>query len=774
MVRRSIPFALILLSILASAEHGARSHQKISLEGFATKESKFHRLRGVDDDETVTVEQESEPHESRLEYQIDGPRDVDDDRTAFAVHESGTRQFENEAMDEDWTVHTDPDTGRKYYYNAATDESRWEKPEESKSRRSNAADDETSTNAQESEPQESRSTDGDEDDEEWAEYTDPDSGRKYYYNAVTDESRWEKPEESGYRIPAAGEKPKLGDRAKAAAKRMKSKMKTKMKNGERKVKAKVEPKHMNATSVTELEEETGKLEEEVIAKFIDVPIALAIVASLFLGGVVERLEIEWLPESAVTIAIGACLGFYMKATIGHLAFFEDEHVFNETCSTFLNLFLLPILMFEAGWSMRYKDFASQFQYIMLFAVVGSLISFIVVGSCILVTGRMGLHGVRFPRTAFAYASLIAATDPVATLATYSKLKVDALLNMLVFGDSIFNDAVAIVLFKVLNNDAIMGTFDSRPSLQELAGHISWGIFSIFFGSVGIGFGIGAIFLLVLKSLHMRDSPRLEVLSLAALAYVCFAFAETLEMSGIIATMFCSILVGIYARYHLSNGGALLGSYFLKQIATLMDTCIFLLIGFCTVRLGKQGLLFGSWAMLFCLLGRAGGVFPVALLTNAIKRKVMRTNRLQESDVHLISEQAMFMMWHASLRGAISLTLTMQLGDWVDKLDGKGTREIMQTGTYILIIVFLFVFGGSTTALLHKFKIPMGETTPSDALYKTEALGWEQKLLARIHDKVMLPLFVGKGQIKNIDDVCDVDVEDVLEKNTAAQASLAKD
>merc|ERR1719329_1498485 len=99
---------------------------------------------------------------------------------------------------------------------------------------------------------------------------------------------------------------------------------------------------------------------------------------------------------------------------------------------------------------------------MIFACVGSLIAFMTVGFIIFYTGNMGFHTVTMARTAFAYASLVSATDPVATLATYSSLKVDPLLNIMVFGDSTFNDAVAIVLFKVLNSDAIMGTPDTRP------------------------------------------------------------------------------------------------------------------------------------------------------------------------------------------------------------------------------------------------------------------------------------------------------------------------
>ena len=48
---------------------------------------------------------------------------------------------------------------------------------------------------------------------------------------------------------------------------------------------------------------------------------------------------------------------------------------------------------------------------------------------------------------FAFGSMISAVDPVATLAIFNALDVDPILYMLVFGESILNDAVAIVLTK---------------------------------------------------------------------------------------------------------------------------------------------------------------------------------------------------------------------------------------------------------------------------------------------------------------------------------------
>jgi len=341
--------------------------------------------------------------------------------------------------------------------------------------------------------------------------------------------------------------------------------------------------------------------------------------------------------------------------------------------------------------------------------------------------------------------LIAATDPVATLATYSKLKVDPLLNILVFGDSVLNDAVAIVLFKVLNSDEIMGTVDSRPSLDQLTWQILSGVVTIFLGSLAAGLFVAAVFLLLLRFIDLRHNPHVEILALLSVGFGCFAFGEAIGMSGIIATIFCSMVLGIYARPHMSAGGGLLSNFFLKQVAGLMDTSVFLLTGVCFVNLGPTGLWFGACAMLFCLLGRGAAVFPICLLVNAMKTSLGRAKGAPREDWNLLSKNAMFMIWHAGLRGGIALVLCMQLGPWVDKLDGPETRHILQTGTCFLICVFLLVFGGSTELLLKKFGIPMGEETAPDYLYRKEASGKMQDLFAWLNDKFMVPVFVGNAR-----------------------------
>merc|ERR1719277_1082769 len=130
-------------------------------------------------------------------------------------------------------------------------------------------------------------------------------------------------------------------------------------------------------------------------------------------------------------------------------------------------------MFESGWSLRTRDWASQLGYIMLFAIAGTVLSLLVVAALIHWTSHW--HGINSWRTALAYASLISSVDPVATLATFNQLNVDPLLFILVFGESQINDAVAITVFEALNKHSLE---DPWRLLGTMAGSL--------FGSIALG------------------------------------------------------------------------------------------------------------------------------------------------------------------------------------------------------------------------------------------------------------------------------------------------
>jgi len=427
------------------------------------------------------------------------------------------------------------------------------------------------------------------------------------------------------------------------------------------------------------------------------------------GHMLHKSHISWIPESLVVVILGIVVGYILPtgdSSVGsfHLSSItiEEESLINEMI---LNFVLLPIIIFEAGWSMRHKDFISQLPYILLFAIFGTLISMMVVGGLML--WLSDYTGITQVRTAMCYAALISAVDPVATLATYAHLRVDPLLNTLVFGESVINDAVAIVLFKVLN-DAGVGEYNAMSNSQ-LMGDLLRGVGGLLFFSVGVGLLLGVAFILCMRVTDMGQNPQFAALYIFFSCFFTYNFAESvLGLSGIIAVLFCGMLMGGYASPHMNGEGTLLTSFLLKQSASIADMVVFMFVGVSVVYVKPDsGLYLGLWVSLFCLVGRMCSTWPLGHLSNFIKNTALKNRPVEKR--HILSWQHMLMMWHAGLRGGIALVLTLELGDWVDELEGSGTKEKLRNCTVVIIVLFLAIFGGSTAISLEALGIPMKGT-----------------------------------------------------------------
>jgi NhaP-type Na+/H+ or K+/H+ antiporter len=149
-----------------------------------------------------------------------------------------------------------------------------------------------------------------------------------------------------------------------------------------------------------------------------------------------------IPESGVTVVLGVVLGLvFAKLMPGEVA---AAAVFNQEVFYFV---LLPIIIFESGYSLDKAPFRDNFLAINVFAIFGTVISALVIGAIVLLASRSGIGPVLAPEEAFAFASLLSATDPVATLTVFGALGVEPTLNALVYGESVLNDAVGIVLYQ---------------------------------------------------------------------------------------------------------------------------------------------------------------------------------------------------------------------------------------------------------------------------------------------------------------------------------------
>jgi sodium/hydrogen exchanger 8 len=195
---------------------------------------------------------------------------------------------------------------------------------------------------------------------------------------------------------------------------------------------------------------------------------------------IKQNSIYYIPESAAAILVGVAIGGLARG----LSPSEEELEFLSFEPELFFFLLLPPIIFEAGYSLRKKSFFANFWTISLFAVGGTLVSTFIVGYAVYTAGLMDIVDIDKSSAleALMFGALISAVDPVATLSIMgnSEINCDPLLYSLVFGESVLNDAVSIVLFNTFSSFYKAGTKFSTATAVEVkvAGTCAYLIFDV--------------------------------------------------------------------------------------------------------------------------------------------------------------------------------------------------------------------------------------------------------------------------------------------------------
>ena len=239
---------------------------------------------------------------------------------------------------------------------------------------------------------------------------------------------------------------------------------------------------------------------------------------IFTSYMIKKFKCYRIPESAAAMTIGVIVGGVAKlaqpsqAEMKMLSFQPEIFFF----------LLLPPIIFEAGYTLNKKGFFSNFSTIALYAVVGTLISTGVVGGLSYAAAKAGWVSIdsTSPVEALLFGALISAVDPVATLSIMGNkdIAADPTLYSLIFGESVLNDAVAIVLFKT-----IQGFGDGQGEGATFDGEAVWIVFLQFLGvSIGssvLGLCMGLLCSKIFRMTNLKQHPKYELTILFLFRYV---------------------------------------------------------------------------------------------------------------------------------------------------------------------------------------------------------------------------------------------------------------
>jgi len=382
-----------------------------------------------------------------------------------------------------------------------------------------------------------------------------------------------------------------------------------------------------------------------------------------------------------------CIGIILSELGEYWDFLKPLKEFQLTPDLVLFIFL-PTLIFESGLNLNARQLIKDIAPVLALAVPALLFSTFLIG-----TGMWFLLSIDFT-TALVFGALISATDPVAVVALFKELGTPERLTTLVEGESLLNDATAIVLFNILLGIALYGGMTWADSGQAVAEFIK-----VFIGGILVGVLFGILVSWITSKLPMAGSAIL-VLSLV-LAYTSFIIAEHgLHLSGVMAVVGASVTLGIFGLPSIpKETGHALGEIW-EFLALICNTLLFLLVGLSVSFSALYSHLYEILiAIVLVLIARASMIYTL----------VPSATRFFKLPIVTLGEQ--HIMWWGGLKGGLAIAIVLSIPD-----DLPG-RDLLLTLTLGVVMFTLLVNAPSIRTLIKHFGL--------DKLSENESLELKQ-------------------------------------------------
>ena len=444
-------------------------------------------------------------------------------------------------------------------------------------------------------------------------------------------------------------------------------------------------------------------ESHHIAQLVSGIVTLVVVALLIL---VATRQIR-LPFTISLVMAGMTLSALSET---HPDLFPPLHEIELSPGLVIYVFL-PVLIFESAFTLDARMLRRNLLPVLILAVPGLLLSTTLIG--LLVSWAIGIP----LSAALLLGAILSATDPVAVVALFKKLGAPTRLTVLVEGESLFNDASAIVLSRILLG-VVMGGVVTMESVGAGVGQFVY----VFFG----GLLVGALLALLTGCFlgWMEPDPNVEITLSGVVAYGSFLVAEEMfHASGVMATIAAAITFASHGMMKLSAESRRMLEHSWEYAGFLANALIFLLVGlrvnvFAIVEARTVVL----WVILVMLFSRAAVVYGLLPLAEKLPRFEAVDSRFRH------------VMFWGGLRGAIALALVLSLPEFEH-------RDLFVTITIGAVLFTLLVQGLTIEGLVRRLKLDVPPL--ADRVSRLEGdLAARQKALERLPELLAGGLFSG--------------------------------
>ncbi|XP_037090782.1 sodium/hydrogen exchanger 1-like [Pollicipes pollicipes] len=383
------------------------------------------------------------------------------------------------------------------------------------------------------------------------------------------------------------------------------------------------------------------------------------------------------PESCLLIGLGIGVGALLYVCLGDI---EASHHLDP--DTFF-LYMLPPIILDAGYFMPNRLFFDNLGTILLMAVVGTIFSTFAIAGGLYLVGMTGVYGVETSLLdILLFSALISAVDPVAVLAVFEEIQVNDVLYIVVFGESLLNDAVTVGLYHMFEEYMILG--HSAFRMTDIGkGFVKFASAAVGGTFIGVVWGFVTAFLT-----RFTDKARvMEPIFVFTMPFLAYLNAEIFHLSGILSITFCGLTMKNYVITNVSTKSHTTIKYMMKMLASCSETAIFMLLGVATVHNHHDwNLAFVLATILFCVVFRSISVVVLTAFANRLRLRP-------------IAAVDVFVMAYGGLRGAVAFALVMLIDPHLVK-----EQQMFLTTTISVVYFTVFVQGMTIKPLVKRLGV----------------------------------------------------------------------